>query len=232
VSQPYPRKFYGRKQGHKLNLHQQNLIDRLLPALAIDPERPQPDRYFQTASPPPRRFALEIGFGGGEHLLARAQQNPDIGFVGCEVFKNGVAKLLRGIDDHNIQNIRIYPEDIRDLLTVFPDQTFEAIYLLYPDPWPKVRHHKRRFISPEHLDQICRLLTSDGRFYFASDIADYVSWTLAHIRCHDGLIFEATSAADWRNPFTGWPGTRYEAKAIAAGRVPAYLTFKHNPARS
>ncbi len=225
----HPRKFYGRKQGHKLNAYQEDLLSSRLPDFQIEAGHATGPidlaHCFDAQPRAAQAFALEIGFGGGEHMLARAGQNPDIGYLGCEVYRNGVAKLLRGIEMHQLHNIRIYPDDARDILERLPDHSFAAIYLLYPDPWPKARHHKRRFVSPENLDHICRLLRPDGLFYFASDIADYVSWTLAHIRLHGGLQFIAQTADDWRRPYADWPGTRYEAKALAAGRVPSYLSF-------
>ncbi len=246
------RKFYGRKQGHKLNAYQERLMETLLPRVTLgDPNTPDTSTSPlpspsapRTAEPAPidlaaafasspfsdppaplTSYALEIGFGGGEHLLARAQAQPQCGFIGCEVFRNGIAKLIRGIDDARLSNIRIYPDDVRDILDDFPDQCFDVIYLLYPDPWPKIRHHKRRFISQAHLDHICRLLTPQGSFFVASDIPDYVNWTLAHIRQHGGLEFTAEKADDWRQPFKDGPSTRYEKKALAAGRVPSYLHF-------
>ncbi len=220
-----PRKFYGRRQGHKLHPRPAAIVADHLPRLAFDLDDADPVALFET-KPEVTSYALEIGFGGGEHLAARAKASPDIGFIGSEVFLNGVAKLVAQVADHGLENIRIYDEDARDLIERLPDNSFSAIFLLYPDPWHKKRHNKRRFVSPQHLEQFHRILKADGYFYFASDIADYTSWTLATVRDHGKFEWLAKTADDWRLPFHDWPGTRYEAKAIAAGRKPSYLTFK------
>lgn len=220
-----PRKFYGRRQGHKLHPRPAAIVEEHLPRLAFALDDADPLVLFE-AKPEVNTYALEIGFGGGEHLAARARARPDIGFIGSEVFLNGVAKLVAQVADHGLENIRIYDEDARDLIERLPDNSFSAIFLLYPDPWHKKRHNKRRFVSPQHLEQFHRILRNDGYFYFASDIADYTSWTLATVRAHGKFEWLAKTADDWRVPFPDWPGTRYEAKAIAAGRKPSYLTFK------
>lgn len=218
------RKFYGRRQGHKLHPRQAALMQDLLPKLCVGLDACAPKDLF-SAAPSVKKYALEIGFGGGEHLAARAEQEPETGFIGSEVFVNGVSKLLSSIDETGLTNIKIYPDDARDLLPQLPDAGFDDIYLLYPDPWPKKRHNKRRFICAENLAHLRRVLKPGGRFIFASDIADYVSWTLAHMRLEEGFKWTARSASDWLMPDARWPGTRYEAKAIKAGRPPTYLTF-------
>lgn len=218
------RKFYGRKQGHKLHSHPAFLVDSLLPKLAISLDQAAASDIFPDLQKN-QITTLEIGFGGGEHLAHRAVEAPDQAFLGCEVFLNGVAKLLGAIEKNRLENIKIYHGDVRDLLEVLPDASFDQIFLLYPDPWPKKRHNKRRFISQENLDSLHRVLKPDGKFLFASDIADYVNWTLAHIRSHGGFAWSADRAKDWTEPPPTWPGTRYEQKAIAAGRIPTYLSF-------
>lgn len=217
------RFIYGRRQGHRLHPRQARLVDELLPTLRFDIDKAASlaDCFGTTH----QQHVLEIGFGGGEHLAARAQANRQTGYIGCEPFLNGVAKLLLTIDEEKIDNIRIYNDDARNVLDALGAATLDEIYLLYPDPWPKLRHNKRRFISQENLDALFRVLKPGGKLVVASDIADYLSWTLTHVRRHGGFAWTAARADDWLTPPEGWPGTRYEAKAIAAGRQPGYLDF-------
>lgn len=220
-------RFYGRRKSRPLKPRQQRLLEELLPRISLraaaDEALRDPSRLFD---PSPQRLVLEIGFGGGEHLAARAAAHPHWGFIGAEPFVNGVAKLLSAIDAQDLRNIRIWDEDARLLLPKLGDETLDAVWLLYPDPWPKKRHHKRRFVNPENLAHLHRLLKPGGEFLFASDIADYVRWTLAQVRAHGGFEWLAERPADWRTPPAGWPGTRYEAKALREGRTPTYLTFR------
>ena len=176
--------------------------------------------------PPVEAVRLEIGFGGGEHLLARARETPETGFIGVEPFVNGMAKLLRAWDEAPLRNLRLHDEDAGALLDRLPDASLHHVDLLYPDPWRKARHHKRRFVGPQNLDRLARTLRPGGTFHFASDWADYVNWTLAHLARHSAFAWDAKGPADWREPFEGWPGTRYEQKAIREGRTPAYLRFR------
>ncbi len=222
------RLIYGRRQGHRLHPNQARLVNDILPRLRPDFAAPAPTAWFDEAK---QDYALEIGFGGGEHLAARAAASPHIGFIGCEPFLNGVAKLLLAIEADNLSNIAVHDDDARDVLDALPDASLGTAYLLYPDPWPKKRHHKRRFISAANLDAIFRVLRPGGQFLVASDIADYVDWTLIHIKMHGGFDWHAAQSADWQNPPDGWPGTRYEAKAKAAGRTPGYLTFTRRAER-
>ncbi|MFV2091497.1 MAG: tRNA (guanosine(46)-N7)-methyltransferase TrmB [Hyphomicrobiales bacterium] len=168
---------------------------------------------------------LEIGFGGGEHLAAQARANGQIGMLGAEPYINGIAKLLSTIDREALANIRIHPDDARELLEQLPDQSLGAVFILFPDPWPKARHNKRRFINADNLAQIARVLRPGGRLRFASDITDYVRWTLVHVRAARCFEWTAGRAADWRQRPGDWPATRYEAKAIRQGREPSYLQF-------
>lgn len=217
------RHVYGRRQGHKLHPRQADLVTQILPNLRVPqgPFDPLAQFGFQ-----PDTISLEIGFGGGEHLARQAAQAPGEGFIGCEPFLNGVAKLLMAIDAQSLNNIRIHDDDARDLMEWLPDGCLDRIFLLYPDPWPKTRHHKRRFISPENLHQFFRILKPGGKLMVASDIPNYIMWSLAHIRDHGGFIWQADVADDWRRPPQGWEPTRYEAKAVRAGRIPTYLHFK------
>ncbi len=168
---------------------------------------------------------LEIGFGGGEHLLHRAIGQPDVGFIGVEPFLNGMAKLVVEVDKHDLRNIRVFDKDATLLLRRLPEASLDEVALLYPDPWPKRRQRKRRFVSRESVGLIARALKRGGRFLFASDIDDYVGWVLARAVDEPGLRWDATAAPDWTTPYDGWPGTRYEAKALREGRVPTYLRF-------
>jgi len=220
-----PRGLYGRKKGHPLKPRQAHLMESLLPKLALDPESPRVERPGSLFPHDPDVVRLEIGFGGGEHLVHQARTNPDIGIVGCEPFLNGMAKALSAIDDHGLGNIRLFGDDALHLLSWLPDASLDRVDLLYPDPWPKRRHWKRRFVSAENLSALARLIRPGGEFRFASDIGHYVNWTLRHCRDHPAFDWQAETADDWRKPWPGWPGTRYEQKAVAAGRVPAYLTF-------
>jgi tRNA (guanine-N7-)-methyltransferase len=211
--------FYGRRKGKTLRPHHAKLIAELLPQIAFDPAS------FDFARKPVR---LEIGFGGGEHLAHLAERHPDIAFIGAEPFVNGVAKLLVFIEAKKLQNVSVHAGDVRELFELLPDQSLERIYLLYPDPWPKARHHRRRLVSQENLQQLHRLLKPGGQFLFASDIDHYVQWTLLETRKASGFTWLAESAADWRQPFSDWVETRYEAKAKREGRVPIYLTFRRD----
>ncbi|TIV98309.1 MAG: tRNA (guanosine(46)-N7)-methyltransferase TrmB, partial [Mesorhizobium sp.] len=168
---------------------------------------------------------LEIGFGGGEHLLHRATEAPATGFIGVEPFVNGMAKMMTALAKAPLANLRVYDDDATRLLDWLPPASLNGIDLLYPDPWPKKKHWKRRFVSPANLDRFARVLKAGGRFRFASDIDSYVNWTLLACRANGSFAWQASEAADWQTPYEGWPGTRYEAKAIRERRRPAYLTF-------
>ena len=168
---------------------------------------------------------LEVGFGGGEHVIHQAAQNPDVGIIGCELYINGVAMLLGKVRKANVDNLRIYPGDVRDMFDVLPDGSISKAFLLYPDPWPKSRHHRRRFVTPEHLEPLARVLKSGAEFRVATDIKDYVRQTLEEVP-KAGFEWLANSANDWRDPWDDWTSTRYEQKALREGRTPHYLTFR------
>ena len=222
------RHVYGRTKG-KPEARQANLMETLFPGVSISlaGTRIDPSDLFGDAE----ETWLEVGFGGGEHLAHHAALHPRIGIIGCEPFINGVAKLVAAIDERNLANIRILADDARFLLERLTPASLARVFVLYPDPWPKKRHNKRRFINMETLGFLASALRPGGELRFASDIPDYIAWTLAHIarfNRENGETFRWTAeqAADWRTPYENWPGTRYEAKAIREGRVPAYLTFR------
>ncbi len=227
------RAFYGRRKGKRLRPGQEQRLDALLPELRVAiPENGAPLDPPALFPVPVNEVWLEIGFGGGEHLAAQATAHPSAGIIGCEPFVNGVVKLLRAVDDGGLRNVRVWDEDATALLAALPDASLARVYLLYPDPWPKRRQRKRRFVSDASLAEIARVLRPGGHFRFASDIDDYVGWTLVRAARCPSLRWTARHADDWRKPFPGWPGTRYEAKALAAGRLPSYLTFERIEASS
>jgi len=215
--------FFGRRKGKTLRERQAGLMDALLPRLSV--QLGALDRAPASECPGAERLWLEIGFGGGEHLAADAARHPDVCFIGCEPFVNGVAKLLSLIEGAGLSNIRIHNGDAIEVLDALPDGSVGRVSILYPDPWPKPRHKKRRLLSMVNLDRLARVLKPGGELKFATDIDDYAGWTLARILARDDFEWRATRADDWRKPWPDWPGTRYEAKAIREGRSPAYLTF-------
>ncbi len=217
--------FFGRRRGKTLKPRQADAMARRLPELLIDLDAPPPDDLGALFDHAPRTIVLEIGFGGGEHLLAHAARRPEAGFVGVEPFVNSMAKLVTALDEAPLGNIRLFDDDATGLLDWLPDASIDAIDLLYPDPWPKPRHFKRRFVNARNLDRFARVMKPGAQFRFASDIDTYVNWTLAHIQRHPAFTWPARSADDWRLPYPHWPGTRYEAKALREGRTPAYLLF-------
>lgn len=173
---------------------------------------------------------LEIGFGGGEHLSHHARQRPRVGFIGCEPFRNGVAKMLDRIEAEELDNIRLFAGDAAALIGRLPDACLAGVDLFYPDPWPKRRQRKRRFVSSEMLRRLARVMSEGALLRFATDIDDYAGWTLARVMASDAFVWTAQAADDWLRPWPGWPSTRYEAKALREGRRPVYLTFRRTAA--
>ena len=216
--------FFGRRKGYALRSHQLNLMQTLLPVLLVDDAKARisPALLFGDLK---QEIHIEIGFGGGEHLIARAMQNPDIGYIGCEAYVNGVAKLLNQIDQLKIKNIRIHPGDALEICKILPAGSIHRLYILYPDPWPKVRQRKRRIISDDNLKVFEKILKTGAELRFATDIDDYSAWTLSHIARSIGLQWNPSSSSDWIEPWQDWTRTRYEAKAIREGRSPAYFRF-------
>jgi tRNA (guanine-N7-)-methyltransferase len=223
-----PGAFFGRRKGKALRPGQADYISNVLPRLML-PEGPI-DAPASLFNQPTSETRLEIGFGGGEHLIAAMRANPQIGFIGCEPFINGMAKFLAQTDREGLTNMRLWDADASLLLPRLPAQSLAQVDLFYPDPWPKRRQRKRRFVSPRTLREIARVLKPGGLFRFASDIDDYVGWTLVRVLAGTDFIWEPQAPDDWRKPYQGWVRTRYEAKAVLAGRVPSYLTFVKQPA--
>jgi tRNA (guanine-N7-)-methyltransferase len=212
--------FYGRRKGKRLRGAQDALVRTLLPRLLVDPSDPA-----RALAHPAAGVWLEIGFGGGEHIAAQARAYPDVGFIGCEPFVNGVAKLLRAVAAEKLGNIRVWNRDAAALIGALPPRSLGRVYLLYPDPWPKRRHRKRRFISDENLAALARAMVPAAELRFATDVDDYAGWALARVLRSDAFLWTAERADDWRKPWPDWPGTRYEAKALRESRKPVYLTF-------
>lgn len=222
---PYIPRLYGRRQDKPLKPRQRRAMETLLPRLALpDPAAGpiDPAALFPQAD----EIWLEVGFGGGEHLAWQAARHPDIGLIGAEPFVNGVAKLLVRIEDEQLGNVRIRFGDARPLMEALPEASLARIFVLHPDPWPKKRHHKRRMISPWFFCEAARLLKSGGELRVASDIDDYIAWTLMHARNAPAFEWTASRADDWRSRPADWPQTRYEAKSLKEGRTPGYLLFR------
>jgi tRNA (guanine-N7-)-methyltransferase len=218
--------FFGRRKGHKLRLHQADLIEHLLPRLALDIASPAPPDLAVLFDPPAGDVRLEIGFGGGEHLIAEARALPNTGFIGCEPYVNGMAKILTQIEAHNIGNIRLFAGDAAELLAWAPQRSLERIDLIHPDPWPKRRHWKRRFVQDATVVAMARVLKPSGEFRFVSDITDYCAWTLTHLSRSPDFFWTAERASDWSLPWADYTMTRYGAKAEREGRRAAYLRFQ------
>ena len=223
------RNFYGRHKGKALRPAQVRDMEELLPKLSLGPVswEDNPDRK-------PLDFDglfggqdiwLEIGFGGGEHLAHLATSQPDKAFIGCEPYVNGVAMLLGKLRQRAIENVKVYDGDARDLFDVIPDASLSRVYLLYPDPWPKARHHRRRFVNPEFIDPLSAKMKPGTQLHVATDIEDYVRQTLEVVAQHPEFTWDAERAKDWRDPWENWISTRYEKKALHEGRKPHYLTF-------
>lgn len=225
------RNFYGRLKGKALKKSQKAYLDEDLAKLSPGPVdwEDNPDRrpLALQALFDGREVWLEVGFGGGEHLVHQAQANPDVGLIGAEPYINGVAMLLGKIRRAGVTNLAVHPGDARDLMDVLPPQSISKAFLLYPDPWPKARHHRRRFVTAEHLEPLARCLKPGAEFRVATDIPDYVRQTLEEVP-KAGFDWLAECPADWRAPWGDWISTRYEQKALREGRVPHYLTFRRH----
>jgi tRNA (guanine-N7-)-methyltransferase len=172
---------------------------------------------------------LEIGFGAGEHLAQLAERHPQIGFIGCEIFEHGIVKLLAHIERRRLDNVRIFPDDARLIMAAIPPVAVDRVFILFPDPWPKRRQHKRRIVSHATLDTLAQIMTDDAELRVATDDAGYLCWILEHITAHRAFEWLARRPGDWRERPPDWPPTRYEAKARAAGRPPTFLRARRRP---
>ena len=223
--QHHARAFFGRRKGHKLRKRQADLIDTLLPRLALDLSRSAPSKLGELFPLPVNDVWLEIGFGGGENMIALAIAQPQTGFIGVEPFVNGMAKALAAIEDADLKNIRLHFDDATSLLAWLPDASLARIDLIHPDPWPKRRHWKRRFIQDTTVAQFARILRHGGELRFVTDVADYAAWTLRHFLRSADFEWTARCADDWRQAWPDFTGTRYHAKAARAERAPCFLIF-------
>jgi tRNA (guanine-N7-)-methyltransferase len=220
---PHLRSF-GRLKSRPIKPRQAALMETLLPRLRV-PEGPlDPTGLLPGA----REAWLEIGFGGGEHMAAQAARHPDVLLLGAEPFVNGVASAVRHVDEQRLGNVRIHDGDVRDLIARLPDGCIARAFILFPDPWPKARHHKRRLLQPETVTQLARVLKPGGRLRFASDWADYVDWALARISAHPAFRWTAERADDWRLPPADHVTTRYEEKRLG-DCAPVFLDFLREP---
>ncbi|HET7084041.1 MAG TPA: tRNA (guanosine(46)-N7)-methyltransferase TrmB [Rhizomicrobium sp.] len=213
------RKLYGRRKGPKLSARQAGLRQSLLGELAFDPDR-EPFSQFPNNV---QELWLEVGFGAGEHLVWQAEHHPNVGLIGAEPYEMGVAKLLTKLEENSLNNVRIYEGDGRDIIEKLPDQSLGRFFLLFPDPWPKTRHHKRRFLQMEMLDQLARVLKPQAELRFATDDKSYLPYALERLMAHPAFDWLAQGPGDWKSRPAGWPPTRYETKAIKG--PPAFLRF-------
>lgn len=232
---PVDERFYGRRHGKKLKSGKLFLMENLLPKITLSKEM-MPSNLSDLFDFEPTEMWLEVGFGGGEHLATQAKRNPNIGFIGAEPFLNGVASLLSHLngtwgknsneeqllEEGRTDNVRIYPDDIRHLFDNFADNSFDRIFVLYPDPWPKSRHEDRRFAGGKNLIQLYRMLKKGGQLRIATDVQDYADWAQEQIQ--NTNLFKLANE-DVRKPFDDWVSTRYEQKGLKAGRIPTYLIY-------
>jgi len=224
VTEARPRILYGRRRGKKLRSGQEALLDTLLPQLLIAlpaaPQQIDPAALFG----PVREVWLEVGFGAGEHLVWQAEQHPDVGLIGCEPYLNGVAKCLAHIERTGVGNIRLFTDDARLVMAALPDRSLARVFVLFPDPWPKTRHHKRRFVQRGTLDRLAELMVPGAELRLATDDPSYLPWMIEHACTHPAFDWLAEGPGDWRGRPADWPGTRYETKKIAG--TPTFLRLR------
>ena len=212
----------GRRVGKPLSGYQRELMEALLPRLALDLSRPiEPAALFPE---PCADLHLEIGFGGGEHLLAAAKREPSVGFIGCEPYVNGLARALADLATADLDNIRLHCGDAGEVIDALPAACLGRVYLYYPDPWPKRRQQKRRFVSDDMLVRLARVMRAGAELRFATDIDDYGGWALARVLRSPEFRWTAMRSEDWQQPWPDWVRTRYETKAFAEGRRGCYIT--------
>lgn len=216
---------FGRRHGRKFSAAQDRLLTEDLPRLAVDLGATVPVPLAGLFASPVRDVWLEIGFGGGEHLLWQAQHHPNVGIIGCEPYLDGVVKVLSAIQSKKLDSVRLHTDDARPLLRWLPPASLSRAFILFPDPWPKARHRKRRLVSPSLVASLARVMMSGAELRLATDIGDYARTALQALCASPEFFWRASSPEDWRIRPEDWPSTRYEAKAVAAGRRCIYLTF-------
>lgn len=218
------RTLYGRRRGKKLRAGQETLLATLLPRLALTLP-PEPQKIGLARLFGDRDVWLEVGFGAGEHLVWQAEQHPDVGLIGCEPFVNGVAKCLAHIERAGVENIRLFTDDARLLLAALPERSLGRVFVLFPDPWPKTRHHKRRFVQRATLDVLGPLMRQGAELRLATDDPSYLPWMVEHACMHPAFEWMAERPSDWRERPADWPATRYERKMLA-GHKPTFLRLR------
>jgi len=223
----HQEKYYGRRKGQKLSPRKERLLADVLPRVSFDVENTKPGSLDpgDLFDSKPRQVWLEIGFGKGEHLGMQAKANPGVGLIGCEPFLNGIAGLVTIIHEQNLSNVRIYPDDARHVLSALGDESIDRVFLLHPDPWPKTRHAKRRFVSGPNLDELARVMKKGAELRISTDHPTYMAWTMIQMHRREDFTWTAETAADWRNPPPDWYESRYAAKAKRAETGCAYLSF-------
>jgi len=220
------RLIFGRRRGRRLGKEQIGRISELLPKFALTIPQAGWLELSVGPCPPQRDLWLEIGFGAGEHLAVQAERHPEVSLIGCEVFEPGIARLLTHIEHRHIDNIRIFVDDARLLLAALPPSSIDRVFILFPDPWPKRRHAKRRLVSSETLDALGQIMRDGAELRFATDDGNYLTWVLERVTNHPSFEWPARGFRDWRARPIDWPPTRYEEKARAAGRTPTFLRLK------
>jgi len=213
---------FGRRGGRVIRKSRRCALEEVLPGISVQSSEFRVQEFKKENNY--QEIWLEIGFGSGEHLAARAEVNPDIGFIGCEVYQHGVATLARQVQEKNLKNVRVFTEDARLLLETLPENSIDHIFILFPDPWPKKKHHKRRIINQAMLTELVRILRKGGALNLATDHMGYACWMLVHLNEHSGFEFTAENATDWQNPPEGHILTRYQQKQ-KAGTAPVFLNL-------
>ena len=209
------QRFFGRRKGPSLSARKQGLVDDLLPKISV--QIPAPDALLDPKDifePAIKEVWLEIGFGKGEHLAWQAQNHSHVGIIGCEPYLNGVAGLLTAVEENALNNIRIYGDDARHVMWALPDASIDRVFLLHPDPWPKVRHARRRFVNPKNLNDLARIMKDGAELRIGTDHPIYREWTCAQMAWRDDFTWLASTPKDWLTRPDDWPETRYEAKAL------------------